>query len=82
MNSSRSRAADYTQRLLLGAARSLQQELKLSLDQHVPELGTTLGDELLKPTRIYVRAIQALLAALPDTVHSICHVTGGGIVGN
>ncbi len=36
----------------------------------------------MKPTRIYVRAIQALLAALPDTVHSICHVTGGGIVGN
>jgi phosphoribosylformylglycinamidine cyclo-ligase len=64
------------------ARRVLQQELKLSLDKYVPELGITLGEELLKPTRIYVRAIQALLAALPNTVHSICHVTGGGIVGN
>lgn len=64
------------------ARRVLQQELKLKLEEFVPQLGTTLGEELLKPTRIYVRAIQTLLSELPDTVHSICHVTGGGIVGN
>lgn len=64
------------------ARRVLQQEMKLGLDAYVPELGKTLGEELLTPTRIYAAAIQSLLAAQPDTVHAICHVTGGGIVGN
>jgi phosphoribosylformylglycinamidine cyclo-ligase len=64
------------------ARRVLQQEMKLALDAHVPEFGKTLGQELLTPTRIYAAAIQSTLKALPDTVHAICHVTGGGIVGN
>lgn len=64
------------------ARRVLQQEMKLALDAHVPELGKTLGQELLTPTRIYASAIQSTLQTLPDTVHAICHVTGGGIVGN
>lgn len=64
------------------ARRVLQQEMKLALDAHVPEFGKTLGQELLTPTRIYASAIQSTLQALPDTVHAICHVTGGGIVGN
>lgn len=64
------------------ARRVLQQEMKLALDAHVPEFGKTLGEELLTPTRIYAAAIQSTLKALPDTVHAICHVTGGGIVGN
>ena len=42
--------------------------------------GRTLGQALLEPTRIYARALLALIAALP--VKGIAHITGGGITGN
>jgi phosphoribosylformylglycinamidine cyclo-ligase len=51
-----------------------------SLDRYVPELGRTLGEELLTPTRIYSRAILALIDAVE--VHAVSHVTGGGLAGN
>jgi len=41
---------------------------------------STLGQALLAPTRIYVKAIHELIAQMP--VHAICHVTGGGITEN
>jgi phosphoribosylformylglycinamidine cyclo-ligase len=41
------------------------------------DLGTTLGEELLKPTIIYVPTILSLLRDLP--VHGLVHITGGGI---
>jgi len=41
---------------------------------------STLGKTLLRPTRIYVRAILQLIAAVP--VHGIAHITGGGIPEN
>ncbi|MBU8849520.1 MAG: phosphoribosylformylglycinamidine cyclo-ligase [Desulfobacterales bacterium] len=41
------------------------------------ELDTTLGEELLKPTTIYVSTILSLLRDLP--VHGLVHITGGGI---
>lgn len=41
--------------------------------------GESLGDALLKPTRIYVRAARV---ALEHEVHAMCHVTGGGLVEN
>lgn len=43
-------------------------------------LGEPLGDALLRPTRIYARDCLALAGACD--VHALCHVTGGGIVGN
>ena len=43
---------------------------------------TTLGDELLVPSVIYVPGVLALRRALADAVHACAHVTGGGIVGN
>jgi phosphoribosylformylglycinamidine cyclo-ligase len=52
----------------------------LSLDTVVPELGRTLGEELLEPTRIYARDCLALAAA--TEVHAYAHVTGGGLAGN
>jgi len=42
--------------------------------------GSTLGDALLAPTRIYVKAILQLLAKLP--VKGLAHITGGGLTEN
>jgi phosphoribosylformylglycinamidine cyclo-ligase len=50
------------------------------LDRDVPELGRTLGEELLTPTRIYAKACLDL-AARTDT-HAMSHVTGGGLAAN
>lgn len=52
----------------------------LSLEQNVPELGRTLGEELLMPTRIYVKTVQKLLGQVE--VKAMSHITGGGIVEN
>ena len=43
--------------------------------------GKGLGETLLTPTRIYVRAVKALLAAGVD-IHAISHITGGGFYEN
>jgi phosphoribosylformylglycinamidine cyclo-ligase len=51
-----------------------------SLDQYVGELGRSLGDELLEPTRIYARDCLALTDAVE--VHAFSHVTGGGLAAN
>ena len=53
---------------------------KLRLSGRIAELGCTLGEELLRPTRIYVRTVLDLLAA--HSVHALAHITGGGIPGN
>jgi phosphoribosylformylglycinamidine cyclo-ligase len=50
------------------------------LDRPVPELGCALGEEMLRPTRIYVRSVLALREAVD--VRGIAHITGGGIPGN
>jgi len=42
--------------------------------------GRPLGEVLLEPTRIYARAVLALLAAVP--VKGFAHITGGGLPGN
>jgi phosphoribosylformylglycinamidine cyclo-ligase len=51
-----------------------------SLDRHVDELGRTLGEELLEPTRIYARAGMAL--ARQTRTHAMSHITGGGLAAN
>ena len=43
--------------------------------------GKSLGEALLAPTRIYVRAVKALLAAGVD-IHAVSHITGGGFYEN
>jgi phosphoribosylformylglycinamidine cyclo-ligase len=50
------------------------------LAAHADELGRTVGEELLEPTRIYARDCLALTAAVD--VHAISHVTGGGLAAN
>lgn len=51
-----------------------------SLQDSVPELGGTLGDALLAPTKIYVKPLLALLEKLP--VKGMAHITGGGFIEN
>jgi phosphoribosylformylglycinamidine cyclo-ligase len=49
------------------------------VDQHLPELGCLLGEELLVPTRIYVREVCAMLdAELP--IRALLHITGDGLL--
>jgi len=53
---------------------------KTSVDTYIPELGVTLGEELLRPTRIYVKTIMALRDNVE--IKGMAHITGGGIPGN
>ena len=46
------------------------------LEKRFDELGKTLGEELLIPTKIYVKPVLRLLEKVP--VRSLCHITGGG----
>lgn len=50
------------------------------LDRNVPELGRSLGEELLTPTRIYAKACLEL--ADRTATHAMSHVTGGGLAAN
>jgi phosphoribosylformylglycinamidine cyclo-ligase len=60
------------------ARRIVFDELKLGLDATLPGTGRSVGEVLLEPTRIYVRAVLPVRAR----VHAMAHVTGGGITGN
>ena len=51
-----------------------------NLARHYSDLGSTLGETLLTPTKIYVKAVQSLLSAVK--VKSISHITGGGFYEN
>jgi phosphoribosylformylglycinamidine cyclo-ligase len=50
----------------------------------VPELGRSVADEFLEPTRIYVRAMKTVYRhyRVKRIVHGIAHITGGGLVDN
>ena len=54
---------------------------KESLDTYYDELGTTLGEALLAPTRIYVKALKSIKNA-GVRVHACSHITGGGFYEN
>ncbi|QGN34786.1 phosphoribosylformylglycinamidine cyclo-ligase [Microlunatus sp. Gsoil 973] len=51
-----------------------------ALDREVPELGRTLGAELLEPTKVYALDCLALIEAYE--VHAMSHITGGGLANN
>ena len=42
----------------------------------------TLADAIMAPTRIYVKSVLALLAAMPEAVKGLAHITGGGLTEN
>lgn len=62
------------------ARRVLLEIARMPLHGHVEELGRTLGEELLEPTRIYAKDCLALVAE--TEVRTFCHVTGGGLAAN
>ena len=54
---------------------------KESLDTYYDELGTTLGEALIAPTRIYVKALKSIREA-GVKIHACSHITGGGFYEN
>ncbi len=51
-----------------------------NVDQYMEELGCTLGEELLKPTKIYVQSVLSVLKSFK--LNGIVHNTGGGFIDN
>ena len=60
--------------------RKLLNPTEDKLRDHIDMLGTTLGEELLKPTRIYVKTILQLKEKF--AIKGISHITGGGFIEN
>lgn len=56
----------------------------LGAGDYVEELGRTVGEALLEPTRIYVRALRGVLShyRVKNVVHGVAHITGGGLLEN
>jgi phosphoribosylformylglycinamidine cyclo-ligase len=48
----------------------------------LPELGGLVGEALLEPTRLYTTPLLSVIEQHPGAVHSLSHVTGGGIAAN
>lgn len=57
---------------------------RLKVEQQIPELGTTVGEALLKPTRLYVRQVLSVLRRYTSriAVSGLAHITGGGLRDN
>jgi phosphoribosylformylglycinamidine cyclo-ligase len=62
------------------ARKVLLEVLGHRVDEHLPELGTTVGKALLAPHRSYLAALEPLLER--DKVRALAHITGGGFPGN
>ncbi|MFH1226484.1 MAG: phosphoribosylformylglycinamidine cyclo-ligase [Planctomycetota bacterium] len=66
------------------ARKVLLDKAKLKLGDHYSELNTTLGEELIKPTKIYAKTIKEILATYRTkrAIKSIANITGGGMIEN
>lgn len=69
----------------LSLARKVLEKNNIEYHAYFPEIGKRIGEELLIPTRIYVREILSLIEIAreygnpSDYVHGIAHISGGGI---
>ncbi len=62
------------------ARKVLFEKAGYRLDQGLPDLGRTLAEELLEPTRIYVKPLLKVFEEF--SVKGVAHITGGGVPGN
>nr|WP_250544700.1 phosphoribosylformylglycinamidine cyclo-ligase [Canibacter zhuwentaonis] len=62
--------------------RKIMADRALQYTAHAAELGTSYGEVLLTPTALYAGELLRVFAALPEAVHALSHVTGGGIAAN
>jgi phosphoribosylformylglycinamidine cyclo-ligase len=62
------------------ARKVIMDVMGLGIDDMIPGIDKTVADELLTPTRIYVKSILNLLRDF--TIHGIAHITGGGLLEN
>ncbi len=53
----------------------------LACDDHIDELGETVGEALIRPTTIYAKQLRVVLShyKVKSVVHGIAHITGGGL---
>jgi phosphoribosylformylglycinamidine cyclo-ligase len=62
------------------ARRIIFGELKLSVGDYLEEIGRTVGEELLEPTKIYVKIVKRLIRDF--RINGMAHITGGGLTDN
>jgi phosphoribosylformylglycinamidine cyclo-ligase len=64
--------------------RRIVEKSGVGLDDFVPELKCTLGEELLRPTRIYVKTVRKILGRykVKKVIKAMAHITGNGLPGN
>jgi len=60
--------------------KTVFEKLNLDLNKKIEELGRNLGEELLEPTKIYVKPVLKIIEEF--NVHGISHITGGGLSEN
>jgi phosphoribosylformylglycinamidine cyclo-ligase len=65
--------------LTLARKAFFRREQPLSYDHPLPKTGVTLGQELLRPTLIYVREIMEIIAGVPD-VKALINITSDGLL--
>jgi phosphoribosylformylglycinamidine cyclo-ligase len=64
--------------------RVVMEDARMPLETRIAEFGCTLGEELLKPTKIYVKIIKRICAEykVKHIVKALAHITGSGLPGN
>ena len=62
------------------ARKIVFERMKKRVTSRIPEWGATVAEELLRPTRIYVRPVLSLSRKI--RIRGMAHITGGGITGN